>query len=143
MVNSILHPVPLRRNSNKIHLNLNCQPDIKLLHSNWLLGTLLLFFWPKKLLLGIGIGVGYKLSHNGVGQKEVEDLNWSNSIQLRERDRQSVPCIARRDSRLQKVEYGKLRTICQILNCFFVCFLTRPCQVISCDQPGWLNICFF
>jgi len=42
-----------------------------------------LLLWPKKLLLGIGIGVGYKLSHNGVGKKENEDLNWSNDIQLR------------------------------------------------------------
>jgi len=34
-----------------------------------------LLFRPKKLLLGIAIGVGYKLSHNGVGKKEIEDLN--------------------------------------------------------------------
>jgi len=54
-------------------MNLNCQPEIKLLGSNWLLETLLLLLWPKKLLLGIGIGVGYKLSHNGVGKKEFED----------------------------------------------------------------------
>jgi len=74
-VNSILHPVPLRRNSNKTHMNLNCQPEIKLLGSNWLPGTLPLLHWPKKLLLGIGICVGYKLSHNGVGEKEFEDLN--------------------------------------------------------------------
>jgi len=65
-------------------MNLNCQPEIKLLGSNWLLGTLLLLLWPKKLLLGIGIGVGYKLSHNGVGKKEFEDLDWSNGIQCRE-----------------------------------------------------------
>jgi len=65
-------------------MNLNCQPEIKILSSNWLPGTLLLFLWPKKLLLGIGIGVGDKLSHNGVGNKEIEDLDWSNGIQLRE-----------------------------------------------------------
>jgi hypothetical protein len=76
-VNSILHPVPLRRNSNKTHMNLNCQPEIELLSSNWLPGMLLLLLWPKKLLLGIGIGFGYKLSHNGVGKKEFEDLTWS------------------------------------------------------------------
>jgi hypothetical protein len=58
---------------------------MKLLSSNWLRGTLVLLLWPKKLLLGIRIGVGYKLSHsNGVGKKEIEDLNWSNGIQLRE-----------------------------------------------------------
>ena len=61
-VNSIIHPVPLRRNSNKTHMNLNCQPEIKLLSSNWLPGILLLLLWPKNLLLGIGSGVGYKLS---------------------------------------------------------------------------------
>jgi len=81
-------------------MNLNCQPEIKLLGSNWLPGTLLLLLWPKKLLLGIGIGVGYKLSHNGVGKKECEDLNWSNGIQRRERDGQSVPCFVRGDNRL-------------------------------------------
>jgi hypothetical protein len=56
-------------------MNLNCQPEIKLLSSNWLPGMLPLLLWPKKLLLGIGIGVGYKLSHNGVGKKEFENLN--------------------------------------------------------------------
>jgi hypothetical protein len=65
-------------------MNLNCQPEIKLLSSNWLPETLPLLLWPKKLLLGIGIGVGYKLSHIGVGKKEFEHLNWSNGIQLRE-----------------------------------------------------------
>ena len=64
-------------------MNLNCQPEIKILSSNWLAGMLLLLLWPKKLLLGIGIGVGYKLSNNGVGKKEIEDLNWSNGIQFR------------------------------------------------------------
>ena len=72
-------------------MNLNCQPEIKILSSNWLPGTLLLLFWPKKLLLGIGVGVGYKLSRNGVGKKEIEDLNWSNDIQLGEWDGQTVP----------------------------------------------------
>ena len=65
-------------------MNLNCQPEIEILSSNWLPGTLPLLLWPKKLLLGIGIGVGYNLSHNGVVKKEIEDLNWSNVIQLRE-----------------------------------------------------------
>jgi len=60
-----------------------------------------LLLWPKKLMLGIGIGVGYKLSHNGVGKKEIEDLNfWSNGIQLGERDGQSVPRFVRRVNRL-------------------------------------------
>jgi hypothetical protein len=53
-----------------------------ILSSNWLLGMLPLLLWPKKLLLGIGIDVGYKLSQNGVGKKEIEDFNWSNGIQL-------------------------------------------------------------
>jgi hypothetical protein len=74
-------------------MNLNWQPEITLLGSNWLPGTLLLLFWPKMLLLGLGIGVGYKLSHNGVGKKEFEDANRSNGTQLRERDGQSVPCF--------------------------------------------------
>jgi len=39
-----------------------------------------LLLWLKKLLLGVGIGVGYKLCHNGVGKKEIEDLNWSNHM---------------------------------------------------------------
>ena len=65
-------------------MNLNCQLEMKLLSSNWQPGTLVLLLWPKKLLLGIRIGVGYQLSHNGVGKKEIEDLNWSNGIQLRE-----------------------------------------------------------
>jgi len=43
-----------------------------------------LLLWPKKLLLCIGIGVAYKLSHNGDGKKEIEDLNWSNDSQLGE-----------------------------------------------------------
>jgi hypothetical protein len=78
-------------------MNLNCQPEIKLLSSDWLPGTLPLLLWPKMLLLGIGIGVAYKLSHDGVGKKEIEDLNWSDGIQLRERDRQSVPCFVGSD----------------------------------------------
>ena len=72
--NPILHPVPLRRNSNNTHMNLNCQPEIMLLSSDWLPETLPLLLWPKMLLLGIGIGVCYKLSHDGVGMKEIEDL---------------------------------------------------------------------
>jgi len=54
----------------------------------------------KGWIVGIGIGVGYKLSHDGVGKKEIEDLNWSNIIQLREQDGQSVPCFVRRDNTL-------------------------------------------
>jgi hypothetical protein len=65
-------------------MNLKCQPELKLLGSNWLPGTLLLLLWPKKLLLGTEIGVGYKLSHNEVGKKVFEDLNWRNGIQCRE-----------------------------------------------------------
>jgi hypothetical protein len=61
---------------------------------------LLLLLWPKKLLLGIGSGVGYKLSNNRVGKKEFEDLNWSNGIQRREQDGQSVSCFVRGDNRL-------------------------------------------
>jgi len=38
----------------------------------------------KGWIVGIGIGIGYKLSHDGVGKKEIEDLNWRNIIQLRE-----------------------------------------------------------
>jgi hypothetical protein len=51
-------------------MNLNCQPEIKILSSNWLPGTLPFLLWPKELLLGVGIGVGYKLSHNGIGKKD-------------------------------------------------------------------------
>jgi hypothetical protein len=54
------------------------------------------------LLLGIGIGVSYKLSHGGVGKKEIEDLNWSGGIQLREQDRQSVPCFVGRGQSVVK-----------------------------------------
>ena len=82
------------------HINLNCQQEIKLLSSNWLPGTLPLLLWLKKLLLGIGLGVGYKWSLNGVDKKEIEDLNWSNSIQLGERDGQSIPYFVRSDNRL-------------------------------------------
>jgi len=81
-------------------MNLNCQPEIQLLGSNWLQGMLPLLLWPKKLPLGIGIGVGYKLSHNGVGKKAFEDLNWSNGIQCREPDGQPVLCVVRGDNRL-------------------------------------------
>jgi len=81
-------------------MNLNCQPEIKILSSHWLPGILLLLVCPKKLLLDIGIGVGYKLSCNGVGKKEMKDLNWSNSIQLGEQDGQLVPFFVRRDNRL-------------------------------------------
>ena len=95
---AIVYPVPLRRNSNQTHMNLNCQPEIKILSSDWLPGTPPLLLWPKKRLLGIGIGVGYKLSHNGVNKKEIEDLNWSNGIQLGEWDEQMVPCFVRRDN---------------------------------------------
>jgi len=48
----------------KTQMNLNCQPDIKLLSSNWLPGRLLLLCWPKKLLLGIACGISYRLSYN-------------------------------------------------------------------------------
>jgi len=44
---------------------------MKILSINWLPGTLLLLLWPKKLQLGTGIGVGYKLSDNVVGKKEI------------------------------------------------------------------------
>jgi len=63
-------------------MNLDCQLEVMLLSTNWLPGMLLLLPWPKKLPLGIGVGVGYKLSHNGVVKLEREDLNWSNGIQL-------------------------------------------------------------
>jgi len=121
-------------------MNLNCQPEKKLLGSNWLPGMLPLLLWPKKLLLGIGIGVGYKLSHNGVGKNEFEDLNWSNGIQRREWDGQTVPGFVRGDNWLWRVEWGKLRKICQILNWFFEWFLTPLGRVISCDWPSSLHI---
>jgi hypothetical protein len=38
----------------------------------------------KRWIVGIGINFCYKLSHDGVGKKEIEDLNCSNIIQLRE-----------------------------------------------------------
>jgi hypothetical protein len=53
----------------------------------------------KGWMVGIGIGIGYKLSHDEVGKKEIEDWNWSNIIQLRERDGQSVPCFVSGDNR--------------------------------------------
>jgi len=55
---------------------------------------------PLLLLLGILIDVGYKLSHDGVGKNEIEELNWSNGIQLREQNGQSVSWFAGRDNRL-------------------------------------------
>jgi len=57
-----------------------------------------LLLWPKKLMLGIEIGIGYKLSLDGVGKKEIEDFNWGNHIQLREEVGQSVPCFVRRNN---------------------------------------------
>jgi len=116
-------------------MNLNCQPEIQLLGSNWLPGMLPLLLWPKRLPLGIGIGVGYKLSHNAVGKKEIKDLNWSNGIQCREPDGQSVPRFVRGDNQLYRVECEKLRKICQILNWLFECFLTPLGRVINCDRP--------
>jgi hypothetical protein len=65
-------------------MNWNCQPEIKILSSNWLPGMLLLLPSSKKLLLDVGIGFSYKLSDNRVGKAEIEDLNWSNGIQLAE-----------------------------------------------------------
>jgi hypothetical protein len=41
---------------------------------------LLFLCWPKKLLLGIVIGVDYKLSYNGVGEKVINDFNRINGI---------------------------------------------------------------
>ena len=46
------------------------------------------------------MGVGHKLSHDAVGKNEIEDLNRSNGIQLRERDGQSVPCFLGTDNML-------------------------------------------
>jgi len=97
-------------------MNLNCQPEIKLLGSNWLPGTLPLLLWPKKLLLGTGIVVGYKLSHNEVGKTVFEDLNWSNGFQCREQNGHLVPYYLRGVNRLYRVNCGKLKKICQILN---------------------------
>jgi len=122
-------------------MNLDCQPEIKLLSGNWLPGTLLLLLWPKKLLLGIGICVGYKLSHNGVVRNEIEDLNWWNGIQLKEQNGQSDPCFVRRDNQLLMVECETLRKIIQILNWFCECFLAPLGWEISSDQLGWLIIC--
>ena len=73
---------------------------MKLLSSNWLPEVLQLYLWPKKLLLGIGIGVGYKLSHNGVGKTKFKDVNWSSGIQLRKWDGQSVPYAVGGDNTL-------------------------------------------
>jgi hypothetical protein len=46
------------------------------------------------------MGVGYKLSHDAVGKNEIEDLNWSNGIQLIEQDGHLVPCFVGTDNRL-------------------------------------------
>jgi hypothetical protein len=46
------------------------------------------------------MGIGYKLSNDGVGKKEIQDFHWSNSIQLREREGQLVLCFVRSDNRL-------------------------------------------
>jgi hypothetical protein len=77
-------------------MNLNRQPELKILSSNSLPGKLPLLLWPKKLLQGIGTGGGYKRSHDGVGKKEIEDLNCSNGIQLGEYNGQSVLCFMMR-----------------------------------------------
>jgi hypothetical protein len=87
-----------------IHMNLNCQLEIKLQSTNWLPGMLPLLLWPTKLLLGIVIGAGNKLSHTGVCKKQIEDLNWSSDIQLGERKGQSVSRFLDMDTRLYQVE---------------------------------------
>jgi hypothetical protein len=65
-------------------MKLNSQPEVPILNCNWLPGMPPLLLWLMKLRLSIEIGVGYKLSHNGVSKKEIKDLNWSKSIQLGE-----------------------------------------------------------
>jgi hypothetical protein len=85
-------------------MNLNCQLEIKLLSTNWLPGILLLLLWPTKLLLGIVIGAGNKLSNTGVCKKQIEDLDWSSDIQLGERNGQSVSHFLEMDTRLNQVE---------------------------------------
>jgi hypothetical protein len=40
----------------------------------WLPGMLPLLHWPKKLLLGIGIGIAYKVSHKRIRKKEIGDV---------------------------------------------------------------------
>ena len=125
------YPVPLRRNSNKTHLNLNWLPEIKLLGSNWQPGTLQLFRWPKKLLLVVRIGVGYKLSHNAVGKKVVENLKWSNAIQHREQDGQSVPWCLWGDHWLSRIQYGMLRRTCESVNLSFDCFLWQMYMMLQ------------
>jgi len=51
-------------------MNVYCQLEIKVLRSNFESGLLPLLLWTKMLLLGVGIGVAYKLSHIEVGKKE-------------------------------------------------------------------------
>jgi hypothetical protein len=77
---------------------LSCQLEIDPLRSNWLPDTLLLLLKRNKQLMGIGFGDGFKVSHNGGGKKWIEDRNKSDGIQLREKDRQSVPQCVRRDN---------------------------------------------
>jgi hypothetical protein len=55
---------------------------MKLLDSNSLAETGPHFLYLKMLLLGVGICVGYLLSQDRVGKKEIEESNWSNRIQL-------------------------------------------------------------
>jgi len=55
---------------------------MQILSSTWLPGMLPLLLWPKKQLVGIGAGVAYRLSHNGGGKKEIEELNLNNGIQM-------------------------------------------------------------
>ena len=64
-------------------MKFNCQPGMKFLDSNSLTETQPLFLYLKMLLLGVRICVGYLLFQDRVGKKEIEDLNWSNSIELR------------------------------------------------------------
>jgi len=69
--------------------------------------------------LGIGSGVGYKLSHTGIGKKAFQDLNFSRCMQLREHDEQTVPWYVRGDNRLWKVECENQKKFSPILNWFF------------------------
>lgn len=55
----------------------NCQPEIKFLSSDCS---------PEMLWLGTGNIFGNKQFHNGVGQKVIEHLNWSDSNQLKDPD---------------------------------------------------------
>ena len=79
-------------------MKLYCQPEIQILSSNCLPGTLPLFHWPKKMLPGTGISIAYKLSHNEDGKKAIKDLNWSNGIQCGQCDEQLVPYCVRSDN---------------------------------------------